>query len=474
MDEAAKNVFEVSEKLEKIKKVIRDNKGTYVEIDPLIVNCLYDLLVIISNSNVENVMNKISICSNLVRDKQHLSEICLYIGFFVSNLLEECPLRDKIGTVYYKISSEMGNIHAMHNLGRYYCNNVGKFDTSIKYYERSLEYGYLNHGTVHSNIAYCYYKKGNYDVAIKCYEQADNYGKGSIVKYCHLAACYYEKGDYDAAIKYYKKDLLLCRPKHQNVLCHNIGICYFEKKDYDNAIKYYEEALNSGHSDKVGLYGSLACCCYLRADYDKSMEYYEKVLQLLSGNVSVIHGNIGRIYLIKNNYPDALKYFKLAYESGNYAVVGDIGNTYLKMKNYDKATKYFKKSVELFTNGLITEYIIYNGYENIFLNNKNYDDLVVFYVVKKDVIKIMDQLIKIKFEQIQISTIVNALIYFNDNEEENNALHTFVRNVARHKTKLLKKHFKYAINSSGYDQAEEDFYNHIPKNVAIPILSSEQ
>ena len=162
-------------------------------------------------------------------------------------------------------------------------------------------------------------------------------------------------------------------------------------------------------------------------------------------------------YISLNNFIVALKYFKLSFKNGKYSIIHNISRILDKMDNYSKATKYFKKSVELLTIGLITPNNIYNGYENMFLKNKNDDGLVTFYTIKKNT-RIVDHLNKTYSSGIiQSGTIASVANYFNDSESKN-ALHSFIKNLIRSNVALLDLHFEFTINSSGYACAKENFY----------------
>ena len=263
-------VVDLAEKLECIKKVVRDNNRIYVEIDISIINCVYSLYEVISNSNVENVIREVGACEDFVVNEQHLSTICLYIGFFCRALLEDFSLKHKIGSCYYKFSSELGNFHAMYTFGSI-CIKREKYETAIKYYKLSVKCGHPFPERIYWQIGYCYAKKFNYS----------------------------------KAIKYYEKNLVSRCPSDLNILYYNIGVCYYNEKDYDNAIKYYKNSLENEGSSLQGLFSSIAHAFHQKEDYDTAIKYYE----LVNG-----HND-------NNNNEQNIKYYQLAdcyYKKCNY------------------------------------------------------------------------------------------------------------------------------------------------------------
>lgn len=452
-------MLNIHDKLEFIKKIVQDNGRIYVEIDSSIAVCVYDLYTIILNSGVETVINKISNYMNVPLDNQSLSTVCLYIGCFCDITFGQSVTKNKIVTSYYKISSGFGNGFAMNNLGRYY-RDMGKYDTAIKYFQKAIESKHVKINPTYLKIARCYSKKGDYDEAIKYYKLEKEFERTwASIKYSGIANCYYDKGDYNFAIKYYQKDLLICNKTDKNTLYNNIGCCYHNKKDYSNTIKYYEKCLEDDGEAVPIRCKSIAHLYLENKNYDKSIEYYEKYLEGPSEDKAEIYNTIAQIYVIKSqpSHSAALTYFKLAYNCGKCSAVCDIGITYQQMKVYNKAMKYFKKSVVLLKEGRILPDNIKDAYEVTLLYYNQRDELLAFYMIKKYSSKIISLLSnKVDHCDIQSETLAEVATYFSSSENTK-SLHTFVRNVIRPKLELLDLHFKYAINSSGYEQAEENF-----------------
>lgn len=463
---STKNIFDPFAKSEFIKQLVLATGASYVEMDIGTIYCVYDIYNIISNSKFEpeNVIQKISMCDGFVSNNQQLSIICLYIGFFCDIVFEDSVLKYKIVKSYYKISSEMGNGLSAYNLAIYYCNKLSKYAAAIKYFKLSVELGCDNPGKAYFNIACCYLEIGDYDSALKYYEKSVECGHTSKDKWLdELAACYYVIGNYDEAIKIYEKALLSSPPEHVNKLYLRIGNCYDKKDDHKNTIRYYEKSLQCGNVNIAYL-----CCaigfahCQLR-DYDKALEYYGKSLQNNPKDKSDVYHNIGGIYNTMNKQEPALKYFKLAYKNGSYKTWHNVANIYDKMNKPDKVWKYFKKTIGLLEKGHITPDSISYLYERIFLNHKNYDGVLAFCLIKKDKTKIVNRLNEIDSGKLQTSTIADVAIYFNENPN-NGALYTFIKNCVGPKLALLDSHFNYAINSEGYRQTKEDFYKQTTKH----------
>lgn len=431
MADPIKTILDITTKLDYIKKIVQDASHVYVDLDSSIVDCVYDLYGIISNSTIKNVIQNIGRCDNFIFNEQHLSTICLYIGFFCEVALDELEpeAKHKIAACYYKISSELGNVYATNNLGHHYCT-IGKYNSAIKYFNLSIERGLKNTpGLTCNHIADCYYQNYNYDEAIKYYGMAleCNY---SSTDSCHrIADCYFKKANYDDAIKYYEKGITMTLVHTlQHVMFHKIGHCYYGKKDYEFAIKYYEKALLPEYDNIQEICTDIGRIYYLIKNYDKALEYYEKALQNNSnGDTDLIDSLIANLHFIKGNYIDALKYFKKSCKSSLFGPEN-----------------------------------LCDSYESTFLACKNYDCLLTLYMFTKDRTKIINQLNKPDINDVGSSTIVEVINYFYE-QNVDNALGDLIRKTINLKLELLDLHFKYAIKSSSYDQAKRDFNERLLK-----------
>lgn len=474
MGDSAKISLSSLEKLEFIKKLSEDNKYIYVEIDENVVDVVYNFYNIISNSTVETVISQIGTTGDFVSHKQHSSIVCLYIGFFCFIVFDESVLKHKIVNSYYKISYEMGNSYATYRLALHYYK-TNKNVKAIKYFKTAIEFGYPKPWYAHYRIAESYYYEHNYGEAINYYKLVLDYDLNSTHIFIKLAWSSYTIGEYEEAIKYYEKDLLIY-PERQASGYYNIGCCYNEKKDADNTIKYFEKALESGHEDLSNIWRGMGYA-YGKKDCDKALYYYEMALPLLKNlnDKAAVHINIAIIYFRKFDDTNALFHFKSAYKIGSYSTIASIGVICDRTDNYVKGLKYFKKAVILLKDGHITSDLICYHYRALFLRHENYDEILTFYIIRElhgDIIFLLNKPDSGLFQHSTISDMVN---YFNGNQN-GDALSTFISNSIRLKIELLDLHFKYAINSGGYDQAKDDFYKirNIVNNESVDDLPTIQ
>ncbi|MCH8907173.1 MAG: tetratricopeptide repeat protein [Candidatus Heimdallarchaeota archaeon] len=136
----------------------------------------------------------------------------------------------------------------------------GDFDTSLKYYEKSLE--------IANEIGNQHFIAG----------MVNNVG-----------SIYRSKGELDAALEFFQKGLLISEENgFQQVTAtsySNIGNIYDQRGELDNALKYHEKSLQIkeeiGNDQPIAnSFESIGNIYFQRGELDKALEFYQKCLRL--------------------------------------------------------------------------------------------------------------------------------------------------------------------------------------------------
>jgi tetratricopeptide (TPR) repeat protein len=194
-----------------------------------------------------------------------------------------------------KIAEELGDMHgmgrALNIIGLVY-SDTGNFDTTFKYYTRSLkiweELGNKSAiGMLLHNIGRIYYDKGDLDCALDYYihshkidkELGDKRGIGHNLN--NIGIIYYYKIEYKKAEEYLKKSLAIQNEiglKEGSLICYTTIYLYliykilskkYNKKEIYSLIK--EEA-NIDYNLNYSLYQLLEDTSYLKTAYNQVQE----------------------------------------------------------------------------------------------------------------------------------------------------------------------------------------------------------
>ena len=419
----------IQEKIDIITKIVEgySDKYKYVEINPSSVDCIYDLYYVIINSTPETLTRDILRYPKPMPALSHLPIVCLYIGFFCETIFHS-DLGKKVSNCYYKLAIEGGNKHAINNLADNYYD-LGNFDKALQYYKFYLK-NLKSKSGIFSMIATCYSKKKDYVRSLKYYKIQfsmlhDLRRTGLQVKsklggvYSNIVIIYERLGKKSEICEYFRMI------REDEIKIYDFGIFHFN-------LAWYESK-----------YG----------DDRKAINAYELALIYNFANPGEVYDKLARLYHKRKEYDSALKYYKKMLENGREETLSELCIIHSLKRDNLKSLKYFKKCIEFKLD--ISEC----KFDQIFRANKNYDSLIHFYVNKQRSIKILELLNSISIKDISIETVETIGNYFSTNvNDDDNGLHAFMRNMIKSKIDLLEIHFKYAVDSAGYNEAKTDFY----------------
>ena len=427
-------MLNVQNKIDIIRKAVQGyrHKYDYIEIDQNAVDCVYDFYNIIINSTAETVIRNILNYTRPMPTRSHLSIVYLYIGFFCE-IGFASVLGVKISNCYYKLSAESGNVHAMTNLGfRYF--KMDNFDKALAYFKLGLDNNHPNINLVYRMISRIYYETGEYANS--------------------LANCYRLLG---ILLEQFQSG----KPNSWSLgtVYNDVELVYF-KLGIDHEEAGFFEMFQGNEINVFGIvHFNSAWFNQKSGNDDQAITSYELALKDNFANPVEIYDQLAPLFYKKKDYVHALKYYKMLFKNGQHHLVSTICLIHSKKKDNVKSLKYFKKCVELssFSDDVdISE----TTWEILFKNNLNYDSLIHFYIYEKNSKKILDLLDTISMEELLNGTIEEVGNYFSSSDN-NNCLHKFIRNIIKSKIDLLEIHFKYAVDSDGYNNAKTEFYNNI-------------
>ena len=214
--------------------------------------------------------------------------------------------------------------------------DMGKLDDAEIYYHRVLN----QLSKDHDDIPRCYHalgevnlKKGDYDSSLKWYKKSLEIDDSNIAtSYISIAVVYSRKGDYAHALESFSKALEIGKKTyaedHPDVaMCfNNMGIIYQEEMKYSEALEYYHKAWNIRQkylpTEHPSLGQSHACIGNVRyhlKHYDLALEHYNLALEnfktsLFSHHpdIAMVFRNIGLVYQDKGDFQQALLYVEKA------------------------------------------------------------------------------------------------------------------------------------------------------------------
>jgi tetratricopeptide (TPR) repeat protein len=214
--------------------------------------------------------------------------------------------------------------------------DMGKLDDAEIYYHRVLN----QLSKDHEDIPRCYHalgevtqKKGDYDSSLKWYKKSLEIDDSNIAtSHNSIAVVYSKKGDYAHALESFSKALEIWKKTygedHPDVaMCfNNMGIIYQEEMKYSEALEYYHKAWNIRQkylpTEHPSLGQSHACIGNVRyhlKHYDLALEHYNLALEnfktsLFSHHpdIAMVFRNIGLVYQDKGDFQQALLYVEKA------------------------------------------------------------------------------------------------------------------------------------------------------------------
>ena len=216
----------------------------------------------------------------------------------------------------------------------------GDLDTSLEYYQKSLEI----------------LKKLNIDA-----DTAHAYNNIGII--------YYSKGELDIALDYYQKALeLRIKVGNEQFISHsynNIGIIYFSKGKLNNALEYYKKSLDIriklGNNIEIAkVYNNIGNVYISKAELDTALDYHKKSNEILQKennreligesylNLGILFRELHDISSSNRNLLLAKKFYLDLHHNTKLAqVYMALFLTALKENNNKEMQEYFKEIVSL-------------------------------------------------------------------------------------------------------------------------------
>lgn len=414
--------FDYDYKINTIERFVIKAKGRYIKIESEAVDCVYDLYEIIIGSTTKNVIRNISNYDGFARNKNHLSTIYMYIGFFCIKGLALSDITYQLANCYNKLAIEAGNAISMLNIARNYKNNC-QHQKALKYFKLAL----ANKDSLPCDVNYFYSDIGD---------------------------IYYSMNNFDLAINFYKLQLKIDALYQFNFL-EKLATSYFNCKNYRKAIKYFYMTYHSRVRTKNYICDKIANCYYMDVTNNVEVKYKLETL-IQDGNfIRGVNKAIALIYYKKKDYDISLKYYKLLYVHEKDKLVKKKCIVFSEMNDNIKSLKYFKKLTETTVATKVSgSKLLDEEYGLIFRSNKNYDSLAHFYLFNRNSIGALELLCG-SSSNLQDSTIDKIINYFNN---EPSALCEIISHIIKPKIRLLNLHFEFAINSDAYETTKANFY----------------
>ncbi|CAF4226264.1 unnamed protein product [Rotaria magnacalcarata] len=202
-------------------------------------------------------------------------------------------------------------------------NSKGEYDSSLKWYEKSLEMrirtspsDYVNIGNTHNNIGNAHRNKGDYIRALESYNRAvslfkeahdENHPKMAWF-YNNIASIYFTENKYLEALDFYEKTLAIDR-KHLPAdhadfgdSYNNIGIVHRHLGHYDLALEYYDrsikislKSLPSQHPTIADSYENMSLVYEDKGELEHTLKLLKKSQLIYEVALPVNHPTVLRI-----------------------------------------------------------------------------------------------------------------------------------------------------------------------------------
>ncbi|CAF3804739.1 unnamed protein product [Rotaria socialis] len=187
-----------------------------------------------------------------------------------------------------KLPSNDPSLCVLHQRLGVVADDKGEYDTSLKWYQKSLETKMRTHRSYHVNI-------GN--------------------THNSIIAVHRNKGDRCRALECYNRAMLLFRQAHDEHRPY-----YFEALDfYEKSLDIHEKHLPADHPDMGGSYNNIGIVHHCLGHYGLALNHYNRSLKIrlkpLPGqhsDIAMTYRNMGPVYEYKDELEQALIYMKKA------------------------------------------------------------------------------------------------------------------------------------------------------------------
>ncbi len=197
---------------------------------------------------------------------------------------------------------------------------MGKFDLAEKYYRRLLSELLSNDpslSSLYQRLGMVADAKGEYDTSLEWYEKSlemrmrtrpsDHVNIG--LTHNSIGIVHRNKGDHSRALESYNRAVSLFQQAHDDNHPHlasfynNIGIIYDEQQKYVEALDFYEKSLAidrkhlpSDHPDLGGSYNNIGVVHYCLGHYDIALEHYNRSLEIKMKSLPAQHPDVAMTY----------------------------------------------------------------------------------------------------------------------------------------------------------------------------------
>lgn len=293
-----------------LNKIDRDNTGMWKITMTLCEDDVHDSKTLYEFKKKELWGNETDI------DLLSFGEVLYHMGKYSSateiylRLLKELPSNNpSITKLYYY-------------LGMIYYKEED-YDSSLKWYKKSLEIllqkhssNYINIGEIYNCIGEAYRNKNDYNHAlewhekgIECFkkENAENHPTMAIL-YNNIGLIYQGQKEYVQALEFYEKSLSINQKHlpedHPDIARshHSIGIVYDCLGQYTNAMEHFNQSLAiklkahpSHHPSIADSYQCKGCLYYDQGEWEQALEYFNKAANIYYHSFSSQHPKVIRI-----------------------------------------------------------------------------------------------------------------------------------------------------------------------------------
>ncbi|CAM4976296.1 unnamed protein product [Rotaria socialis] len=199
--------------------------------------------------------------------------------------------------------------------------NMGKFDLAEKYYRRWLSELPSNDpslGMLYERLGTVADAKGEYDTSLEWYQKSleidmrtrpsDHVNIGST--HNSIGNVHGNKGDRGRALESYNRAVSLFKQAHDENHPHlagfynNIGLIYQEENKYFEALDFYEKSLAlrrkhlpPDHPDLGGSYNNIGIVHWCLGHYDLALDHYNRSLKISLKSLPAQHADIASTYV---------------------------------------------------------------------------------------------------------------------------------------------------------------------------------
>ena len=296
------------------------------------------------------------------------------------------------------------NVEWQMNAGGY-MDYIGKYDSALKYYQRSLEIVRLQESGSILQQYYClshigtlYCKKGKYEEALNdlqkaqgiCEQFSDDKKIEQVLNQFNIGEVYRQKGDLPSSLRHYNQAIVTLRDimtAHQDdtsffiapsttqtiwTLYMNWAEVQRQLGKYDEALKMLEELRSTYHLDEVGdnfiyaqVLNNTGMIYYQKNQYTKALEYYLRSLGMyrnlfgdMHPSIALLYNNMGELYRTEHKtdlalecQEKALDIRKACYGNLHPLVAQSLSNMGLALneaKRYEEALPCFQEAVKIY------------------------------------------------------------------------------------------------------------------------------